>query len=192
MLQPVISKSRKNHFLCGTMYADKLQLQKKTGRIERLLRLFFFETCFKKVILDPWSWGNEYKAFSDILTGPLTLFRPVFFVCVCASCGGGGGGGRRSPAAAPITSKTLTIRPPKLNRIMFSSFPTSRHDLIGTVTSLWLHIVEFRPPQSEKFLNSEVSNKIKIWVNTLVTFNNSCNVMLDPPFWINFPKIPVG
>ena len=159
MLQLVIWKSRKNHFLCGTMYADKLQLQKKTGRIERLFRLFFFETCFKKVILDPLSWGNEYKAFSDILSGPLTLFRPVFFFC--ASCGGGGRG-RRSPAAAPITSKTLMIRPPKLHRIMFLSFPTSRHNLIGTVTSLWLHIVEFRPLQSEKFLNSEVSNKIKI------------------------------
>ena len=79
MLQPVIWKSRKNHSLCDTLYADKLQLQKKTGRIERLFRLFFFETCFKKVILDPWSWGNEYKAFSDILSGPLTLFRPVFF-----------------------------------------------------------------------------------------------------------------
>ena len=131
------------------MYADKLQLQKKTGRIERLFRLFFFETCFKKVILDPLSWGNEYKAFSDILSGPLTLFRPVFFFC--ASCGGGGRG-RRSPAAAPITSKTLMIRPPKLHRIMFSSFPTSRHNLIGTVT-----LLNFVPPQSEKFLNSEVS-----------------------------------
>ena len=142
MLQPVIRKSRKNHFLCGTMYADKLQLQKKTARIERLFRLFFFETCCKKVILDPWSWGNEYKAFSDILSGPSTLFRPVFFFC--ASCGGEGRG-RRSPAAAPITSKTLMIRLPKLHRIMFSSFPTSRHNVIGIVTSLWLHIVEFRP-----------------------------------------------
>ena len=149
MLQPVIRKSRKNHFLCGTMYADKLQLQKKTARIERLFRLFFFETCCKKVILDPWSWGNEYKAFSDILSGPLTLFRPVFFFC--ASCGGGEG-----EVSAPITSKTVMIRPPKLHRIMFSSFPTSRQNLIGTVTSLWLHIVEFRPPQSEKFLNSGV------------------------------------
>ena len=150
MLQPVIRKSRKNHFPCGTMYADKLQLQKKTARIERLFRLFFFETCCKKVILDPWSWGNEYKAFSDILSGPLTLFRPVFFFC--ASCEGGGG----EEVSAPITSKTLMIRPPKLHRIMFSSFPTSRQNLIGTVTSLWLHIVEFRPPQSEKFLNSGV------------------------------------
>ena len=143
MLQPVISKSRKNHFLCGTMYADKLQLQKKTGRANWTFnRLFFFETCFEKVILDPWSWGNEYKAFSDILSGPSTLFRPVFFFC--ASCGGGRRG-RRSPAAAPITSKTLMIRLPKLHRIMFSSFPTSRHNVIGIVTSLWLHIVEFRP-----------------------------------------------
>ena len=116
MLQPVISKSRKNHFLCGTMYADKLQLQKKTGRIERLFRLFFFETCFKKVILDPWSWGNEYKAFSDILSGPLTLFRPVFFFC--ASCGGGGGGGLRPynfknghDTATKITQNNVLIIP---------------------------------------------------------------------------------
>ena len=95
MLQPVISKSRKDHVLCGTMYGDKLQLQKKTGRIERLFTLFFFETCFKKVILDPWSWGNEYKAFSDILSGPLTLFRPVFFLCFLRRRGGGGGGGEQ-------------------------------------------------------------------------------------------------
>ena len=72
----------------------------------------------------------------------------------------------------------MILLPLKLHRIMYSSFPTSRHTLIATMTKFDVIFSFFTESkfhqfslQSKKYLNSKVSDKIKKLVNTLIIFN---------------------
>ena len=74
------------------------------------------------------------------------------------------------------------IRPRKLHRIIYSLFPKSKHNLIDTMTSFDVILTSywwnFIFPQSEKYLNTKVTDKIKKLANKLIIFTNSNNVMM--------------
>ena len=60
------------------------------------------------------------------------VFFFIFFLASWDRGGGGGGGGGQRLTS--ITPKLRVICPPKLQRIMYSSFSTSWHSLIDTMT----------------------------------------------------------
>ena len=115
----------------------------------------------------------------------LTLFRHgCFFACFEE-----GGVGR--VLAHSITLKPLILLSPKFPRIIYSSFLTSRHNLIDTISLYvvimtsycWIYgqnpnCINFFPLQSEKYLNNKMSDHIEKLVKTLVTFNNSSDLMM--------------
>ena len=62
------------------------------------------------------------------------LFIFLFFFFFFASWDRGGGEGKGTRGFTSITPKLRVICPPKLQRIMYSSFSTSWHSLIDTMT----------------------------------------------------------
>ena len=135
----------------------------------------------------------------------------VFFACFEE-----GGVGR--VLAHSITLKLPILRSPIFHRIIYSSFLTSRHNLIDTISlynvimKSYNMIVEFIgriqiasifPLQSEKYLIKKMSDKIEKLFKTLVTFNNSSDLMMmsimvkegswnRPPSWICHFKFAEG
>ena len=68
-------------------------------------------------------------------SGRLTLFRQGFFFFACCDRG-------KPPEAPPppsISSKQLMLRAPSFHKKMSLSFPTSRHNLIETMT--WSDVI---------------------------------------------------
>ena len=75
--------------------------------------------------------GNYFFQLCCHTTRPGCFFCFFFFASLDRGGVGGGEGGQRLTS---ITPKLRVICPPKLQRIMYSSFSTSRHSLIDTMT----------------------------------------------------------